>query len=98
MSISLAEALEEVELEPGRTYECEVRGQQVELHVLPKRTSTAPVVRNQYATTPGVHPDDIRLDAWCELPSPVPLSRVVPRAVASLPFDIPEIPPSEDAE
>lgn len=97
MSISLADALEQVELEPGRTYECEVRGQQVELRVLAKPTSTAPAVRNQYATTPGLHPDDIRLDAWCELPSPKPLSRVIPRPIARHPFDIPEI-PHEDLE
>ena len=34
MSIALADALEDVELEEGRTYRCEVHGRQVEVRVL----------------------------------------------------------------
>ena len=84
MSISLADALEEVELEPGQTYSCEVRGRHVEVHVFHK----SPTARAET----GLPEEDVMLDPWCELPSPAPLSRVVPRLVESLPFDIPEIP------
>ncbi len=95
MSISLADALEDVELEAGRTYCCEVRGRQVELRVLP----VSPVVSNKMippAIVGGLREEDIRLDPWCELPPPTPLSVVVPTAVASLPFDIPWIPTDEE--
>lgn len=95
MSISLADALEEVELEPGRVYECNVRGRHVELRVSPDpSTRTTP---EESAEDSALDPNDIRLDAWCELPSPKPLSRVIPRPIARHPFDIPEI-PHEDSE
>ena len=87
MSMSLADALEEVELEAGQTYCCEVRGRRVELRVLEDQ---------RQPESSGLHPNDIMLDAWCELPRPTPLSRSVPRAIASHPFDIPEIPTDED--
>ena len=93
MSISLADALEKVELEPGRTYECEVRGRHVELRVFDE----PPPVRNHlpFATTPGLHEDDIRLDPWCELSSPRELKRVPSKLIDHIPFDIPEIPQDE---
>ena len=87
MSISLSDALEDVELEDGRTYCCEVHGRRVEVRVL----SESPTARS----STGLTADDLMFDPWCELPSPAPLSRVVPRSVESLPFDIPEIPASE---
>ena len=91
MSISLADALEDVELEAGRTYHCEVRGRQVELRVLPVPPAT-PSIALASTQTGGLRDEDVRLDPWCDLPPPRPLSRVIPRSVASLPFDIPEIP------
>jgi hypothetical protein len=86
MSLSIAEALEQVELEPGRVYSCQVKGHWIELRVLP----------------PGVDPkstvdeSDIMLDPWVELPRP--RSGIYVRAKrGTLPLpDVPEIPPDED--
>ena len=41
MSIALADALEDVELEEGRTYRCEVHGRQIEVRVLANPMSSA---------------------------------------------------------
>ena len=98
MSISLADALETVELEPGRTYECDVRGQHVELRVFPKPPASAPAKQQSYVTTPGIHPDDIRLDAWCELPEPPAVGWLISELAESPPVNIPEIPSDEDSE
>ena len=86
MSLSIAEALEQVELEPGRVYSCQVREHWVELKVL----------------APGEEPkslideSDIMLDPWVELPRPT--SGVYVRAKpGTLPLpDVPEIPPDSD--
>lgn len=97
MSISLADALEEVDLEAGKTYCCEVAGRYVELRVFaesPKPSSSTPIVSKPSAT---ITEDDIMLDSWCELPSPPSLGRIKTRLVASLPVDIPEIPANEVA-
>ena len=94
MSISLVDALEDVELEAGRTYCCEVRGRQVELRVLPVSPAT-PFIASGSAETGGLRDEDVRLDPWCDLPPPRPLSYVVPQEVPNLPFDIPEIPSDE---
>ena len=87
MSLSIAEALEQVELEPGRTYSCQVKGHWVELRVL----------------VPGMDPrstideSDIRLDPWVELP---PTDSYNVRRWASMaplpPPDIPEFPKDWD--
>ena len=84
MSIALADALEDVELEEGRTYLCEVHGRQVEVRVL-----TEP------RFSEGLSAEDIMLDPWCELPSPRAVGSCSSRLVERLPFDIPEIPASE---
>ena len=94
MSISLVDALEDVELEAGRTYHCEVRGRNVELRVFPM-SPDAPSEDIDPASGGGLRPEDVMLDPWCEFPLPPPLSRVIPQSVASLPFDIPEIPLDE---
>ncbi len=95
MSISLADALEKVELEPGRTYECEVRGRHVELRVFarPPQEPASPASSDE---TSALDPNDIRLDAWCELTSPRERKRVTSVLVDHIPFDIPEIPQDED--
>lgn len=86
MSLTIAEALEQVELEPGRIYSCQVRGHWVELRVL----------------APGEDPkslideSDIMLDPWVELPPPTPTMRVVGRYGPLPPPDIPEIPTDEE--
>ena len=41
MSIALADALEDVELEEGRTYRCEVHGRQVEVRVMTGASTSA---------------------------------------------------------
>ena len=85
MSISLVDALEDVELEAGQTYRCEVRGQQIDLHVL-----TAPPAEHRDEST--LCERDVMLDAWCELPRPPVIRRVAAKRVEQLPFDIPQIP------
>jgi hypothetical protein len=92
MSISLVDALEDVELEAGQTYRCEVRGHQVELHVL-----AAPTVNRRNDST-ALSDDDVMLDAWCELPRPPVIRRVIAKRVDQLPFDIPHIPPEEGSD
>ena len=87
MSMSLADALEEVELEAGHTYCCEVRGRRVELRVHEDQ---------HQPESSGLHPDDIMLDAWCELPSPPTIAVSQSRLIDCLPFDIPVIPTDED--
>lgn len=62
--VTIAEALEGVELEPGKIYRCNVRGLQVELRVgAPEPGSPLPDPLNE---------EDIMLDAWTELPDPKP--------------------------
>lgn len=87
MSIALAEALTDVDLELGHTYHCEVHGRYVELRVLAK-----PV------TSTGLSEDDVMLDPWCELSSPPVVGVLSSRLVERLPFDVPEIPADEDTE
>ena len=87
MSIALADALADVDLEVGKTYHCEVHGRYVELRVLAKPE-----------TTTGLSEDDVMLDPWCELSSPKAVRTVSARRVEQLPYDIPEIPTSEDTE
>lgn len=59
MSVSLAEALGQ--MQPGRTYRCKAQGKVFELRVLaiPEELAPAPLVE-----------EDILLDAWVELPEP----------------------------
>jgi hypothetical protein len=83
MSLSIAEALEQVELEPGHVYSCQVKGHWVELRVLP----------------PGVDPrsfrideSDIMLDPWVELPPPTPTMCVVGKYGPPPAPDIPPMP------
>ena len=85
MSISLAEALESVDLEPGQVYRELIHGLDVELRVLPRKPATtdespSPELMNQ-----------IMLEPWCEFPRG-PLQQVVGRfAPLSMP-DPPIIP------
>ena len=61
MSLSIAEALEQVELEPGRIYSCQVKGHWVELRVLEP---------SQDPRSSLIDESDIMLDSWVELPRP----------------------------
>lgn len=91
MSISLVDALEDVDLKTGQTYRCEVRGNQVEVRVL-ARPAVGP--RDESTALPEC---DVMIDAWCELPRPTPIGRVKSRLVANLPIDIPPIPSDEES-
>ena len=85
MSIALADALADVDLQVGQTYHCEVHGRQVELRVLEKSE-----------TSTGLSEDDVMLDPWCELPSPKAIRTHSVRRVERLPYDIPPIPVDDD--
>jgi hypothetical protein len=61
MSLSLVEALEQVDLEAGRVYYCEVKGLMVELRVLTSAESE---------TRSALDVSDVMLDPWVELPQP----------------------------
>jgi hypothetical protein len=90
MSVSLAEALQHVDLDfqVGRSYRCEVQGKLVELRVV-----------DQVPANPSrIDVSDVMLDPWVELPPPQADSqlRVRIRPDARLPVDVPEIPHDEE--
>ena len=63
MSVSLAEALRDVELTTGETYRCEVGGRTVELRVLSDEPEQAGPM----------------LEPWTEFPPPAPQFRIPAR-------------------
>jgi hypothetical protein len=85
--MTLAEALSQVELEPGRTYECHVQGKRVVVQVAPG-SITQPAARYDES--------DVMLDPWCDLPSQGRRIEVASVRPGRLPLDIPEI-PQDDA-
>jgi hypothetical protein len=89
MSVPLAEALEQVDLEAGRTYRCRVKGRVVLVRVLdvmpPEMFPAAPTE------------NDVMLDPWVELPMPVGGIRLRSRPGSLPPPDVPEIPTDEDS-
>ncbi len=89
MTIPLVEALQQVELEPGRTYHCQVRGHWVELHVLGPNTESE---------APSIPESDIMLDPWIELPPPTGGIRVRAKPGKLPPPDPPNIPVDEEGE
>jgi hypothetical protein len=64
MSVTLAEALQEVDLEPGQKYRLQVRGRWIELQVLDEAT-----------TQPRVEAEG-PISAWVDFPEPEPLAVV----------------------
>jgi hypothetical protein len=87
MSLSLAEALGQVDLEEGQRYRCQVNGHWVELRVL------GPVENSRSA---AIDESDVMLDPWIELPMPRPIA-CVRGTYGPLPLpDPPEIPADED--
>ncbi|MCU0880039.1 MAG: hypothetical protein MUF06_19895 [Pirellulaceae bacterium] len=85
--MTLAEALAQVDLEPGRTYDCVVKGQRVTVRVVPAGT-IGPAARYDES--------DVMLDAWCDLKSE---GTTIPNAQArwgQIPIDIPEIPQDDE--
>jgi hypothetical protein len=89
MSLSLVEALAQTDLEAGRVYRCEVKGQMVELRVL------GPAARGPVSI---YDESDVMLDPWVELPQPAPLFSV-PGEFGPVPLpDVPEIPDDGENE
>ena len=87
MSVPLAEALQEVDLEIGKTYRCWVKGRTVEVRVLPipPELLPAPLVES-----------DIMLEPWVELPPPQGGVRIRTKP-GKMPLpDPPDIPADED--
>ncbi len=87
MSLSIAEALEQVNLEPGHVYSCQVKGHWVELRVLPSGERPKPALIDE---------SDVMLDPWVQLPRPAPAFRVLGQYGPPLQPYIPEIPSDED--
>lgn len=90
MGVSLAEALEQVKLEPGQTYRCRVKDKWVEVRVLPA------------AEFPPVSPIDVEnymMDPWVELPVPSGTGVLIrAKPGTQVPVDVPHIPSEEDEE
>ena len=61
MSMTLVEALQQVNLESGRTYRCQVNDRWVEVRVLDEPPP---------APSMDIPESDIMLDAWTDLPRP----------------------------
>ncbi len=88
--MTLAEALDPVELEPGQVYRFRVRGLDVEVRV-------APAPKKPLLSKPFCE-EDVMYDAWCELPRFEPIGEVIPEPGASFLPDIPEIPQSDETD
>jgi hypothetical protein len=88
MGLSLAEALGQVDLEPGRVYHCQVKGHWITLHVLEQGQPVPSAVFDE---------SDVMLDPWVDFPQPLPAFTVRGEfGPMSLP-DVPEI-PGEDTD
>lgn len=86
MSMLLADALAQVDLEAGRVYRCKVKGRKVEVRVLedvPAAMVPAPLVEAE-----------VMLDPWVELPLPSGTFKVLAN-LGALPPDVPVIPAEE---
>lgn len=108
MGIALAEALKSVDLEAGRTYRCQVKGQTVEVGVLPLQSAWSGP--NENGTPDGnvtvrqidqllpmkpfeITEDDLApIDPWIELPAPKGRTMVSCHRGEPDPPDIPYIP------
>jgi hypothetical protein len=88
MSDLLVQALEQMQLKPGQTYRCPVKGGVVELRLLdtlPPEMLPAPLVES-----------DIMLDPWVELPEPEGGVTII-ATPGELPLpDVPDIPTDEE--
>jgi hypothetical protein len=87
MSLSIVEALGQVDLEAGRVYRCNVNGQRVELRVLGPSEVLPVSVYDE---------SDVMLDPWVEFPQPAALFSVIGEFGPTPLPDPPEIPIDED--
>lgn len=83
MSLPLAEALEQVDLDPGNIYRCQVKGRWVEVRVLGSEPLglAKPFVAS-----------DVMIDPWVQLPGVSLLRRFPARRGRGFSFDVPSIP------
>jgi len=86
MSMPLADALAQVDLEAGRVYRCEVKGRKVEVRVL-EEVSTA-------LLPAALVEADVMLDPWVEFPLPSGTFTVL-ATPGALPLNVPVIPAEE---
>jgi len=83
MSLTLVEALGQVDLEEGQVYRCQVKGHWVELRVL------GPA---EVQPSAGYDESDVMLDPWVEFPLPPPIA-CIKATYGPMPLpDVPEIP------
>jgi hypothetical protein len=91
MSIPLVQALEQMNLEPGKTYRYPVKGLVVEVRLLGKLPSDVqPVSIDESDLAPEA--------AWVELPGPEPTFRVTVAPGELPPPHLPEMPPADEDE
>lgn len=83
MSLSLVDALQQVKLEAGRTYQCRVGQLRVQVRVEEDALDILP--------TP-LEPSDVMLDPWTDLPAPQPVALLDVSLIAPVLPDVPEIP------
>ena len=84
--MTLAEALSQVDLEVGRTYDCFVNGQHVIVQVS-SGSGISPAAR--------FDDSDVMLDPWCDLPTQG--QRIEVEVIpGKLPIDIPYIPRDDE--
>lgn len=88
--MTLAQALETVELEPGRIYRCRVRGMDVILRVAETGEKTL--------LSKSLCEEDIMLDPWCELHSTTPSVKIPTKPGERILSDIPYIPSDDEGE
>ena len=107
MSMSLTEALKQVKLEPGKTYQCQVNGYSVEVRVSvaavpPPSVEKQPRSVGAGAPATEVEPessdfeDFVMLDPWVQLPEPPAAFYLETELGEPDPPFIPEIPEDEE--
>jgi hypothetical protein len=89
MSLSLVEALGQVDLQAGRVYRCQVKGHWVEPRVWEPAEIRPMSVYDE---------SDVMLDPWVEFPQPTPMLSVTGEFGPTPLPDVPEIPDDGDGE
>jgi hypothetical protein len=87
MSISLTDALRQVDLRGGEVYRCQVGRFRVEVRV----EDTAP-----HCLPDRLESSDIMLDPWTDLPAPRPIAMVQATPAPPVLPDFPEFPADAD--
>ena len=90
MSTLLGEALEQLDLEPGRSYRTAVNGYEVEVRVLGKVAEKS----SEEEAPPSA--DGRMLDPWFAIPNPPTAMTVIAGAGEPPAFDRPDIPPEDE--